>query len=313
MNKSINKVMKGVVAGLCAAGMLLAVGACGTKDEADVAADKAKSSDAFDAATVKKDDKIAAMLPKSVAQDGKFTVGVSPDYAPAEFLDKDGKTPIGYDMDVAKAISAIFGLKFDPTAAEFDSILPAIGSKFDVGISGFTMDPDRKDAGEFVSFLNVGASFVVQKGNPKKLDAKNLCGHSVAVQTGSVHETTVKNLNDECVAAGKKAIDIQSMKDQTVVATNVSTGKADAFCADSPIAGYAIKQNGDGLELLGEAFNMTPEAVVVKKGDMDTAKAVQAAVQKIMDDGTYAKILKTWGNESGAIKEAKINDYSFAK
>jgi polar amino acid transport system substrate-binding protein len=313
MQNKVSKVFKALTAGMCAGAMLLAVSACGTKDEADVAADNSKSGAAFDVSKVKKDDKIAAMLPKSVTEDGKFTVGVSPDYAPAEFLDKDGKTPIGYEMDMGKAIAAVFGLKFSPTAAEFDSILPSVGSKFDVGISGFTMDPARKDAGEFVSFLNVGASYVVQKGNPKKLTAENLCGHSVAVQTGTVHETTVRKLGDQCVADGKKAIDVQSMKDQTVVATNVVNGKADAFCADSPVAGYAIKQSGDELELMGKAFNMTPEAVVVKKGDMETAKAVQAAVQKLMDDGTYKQILNTWGNTSGAISKSEINDYSSAK
>ena len=39
----------------------------------------------------------------------------------------------------------------------------------------------------------------------------------------------------------------------------------------------------------------------------DTAKAVQAALQKLMDDGTYMKILKHWGVESGALDKAEIN------
>ncbi|WEV42455.1 ABC transporter substrate-binding protein [Bifidobacterium sp. ESL0682] len=311
MSFKVSKAVKSLLVGVCAAAMVASVAACGTTDESDDSTSSKSSAPVTN--SVKKDDKIAAMLPDSITKDGKFTVGVSADYAPAEFLDKDGKTPIGYDMDIAKSMAAIFGLKFAPTSAEFDSIMPGIGSKYDVGVSGFTMDPNRKDAGEFVSFLNVGASFVVQKGNPKKLSVDNLCGHSVAVQTGTVHETTVKNLSQQCTAAGKKAIDIQSMKEQTVVATNVATGKADAFCADSPVSGYAVKQDGDKLELLGKAFNMTPEAVVVQKNDMQTAKAVQAALQKLMDDGTYMKILKFWGDESGAIKQAKINDYSDVK
>lgn len=288
--------------------MLASVAACGTTDESDQSA--TPKSSASNTSSVKKDAKIAAMLPDSIKKDGKFTIGVSPDYAPAEFLDKDGKTPIGYEMDLAKSISAIFGLKFEATTAEFDSILPGIGSKYDAGMSGFTVTPDRKGAGEFVSFLNVGSSFVVQKGNPKKLSTDNLCGSSVAVLTGTVQETTVKKLNSQCTASGKKAIDVQSMKDQTIVATNVATGKADAFCADSPVSGYAVKQNGDKLELLGKTFDTTPEAVVLKAGDTQTAKAVQAAIQKLMDDGTYMKILKSWGNEDGAIKESKINDFA---
>lgn len=41
--------------------------------------------------------------------------------------------------------------------------------------------------------------------------------------------------------------------------------------------------------------------------DVDIAKAVQAALQKLMDDGTYMKILKHWGVESGALDKAEIN------
>lgn len=311
MSLRVSKLVNSVLVGVCSTAMVVGLSACGTTDESDESASPQGNASIVD--SVKKDDKIAAMLPDSIKKDGKFTVGVAPDYAPAEFLDKDGKTPIGYDMDIAKALSAVFGLKFDPTSADFESIMPGVGSKYDVGISGFTMNQSRKDAAEFVSFLNVGASFVVQKGNPKKLTVDNLCGHTVSVQTGTVHETTVKDLNSQCVAAGKKAIEIQPMKEQTVVATNVATGKADAFCADSTVSGYAIKQNGDQLELMGMAFDMTPEAVVVQKGDMQTADAVQAALQKLMDDGTYSKILKAWGNDAGAVKEAKINDYTDVK
>ena len=69
----------------------------------------------------------------------------------------------------------------------------------------------------------------------------------------------------------------------------------------------AIKQTGDTLETLGEDAGGVPEAVAIKKGDSDTAKAVQAAMQKLMDDGTYMKILKHWGVESGALDKAEIN------
>ena len=47
--------------------------------------------------------------------------------------------------------------------------------------------------------------------------------------------------------------------------------------------------------------------VAVKKGDSKTAEAVQKAIQKLMDDGTYKKILDTWGVSSGAVDKAEIN------
>lgn len=306
MSGTLSKAIKGALAGCCALAMLVTMGACGTTDESDKSAAQTKGADL---SSVKKDPRIAAMLPESVTKDGKFTVGVSPDFAPAEFLDTDGKTPIGYDMDFAKALAQVFGLKFEPVASVFDSIMPSIGSKYDVGISGFTVDPSRKDAGEFVSFLKEGASYTVQKGNPKHVKIDDLCGDTVAVQTGVSEEQTVKTANQQCVAQGKKPIDIQSMKQQTSVTTAVATGKADAFCADTPISGYAVKENSDSLQLLGKSFDETTEAVVVPKGDMQTANAVKAAMQKLMDDGTYMKILKNWGNQTSAMSQAKIETF----
>jgi polar amino acid transport system substrate-binding protein len=37
------------------------------------------------------------------------------------------------------------------------------------------------------------------------------------------------------------------------------------------------------------------------------AKPLQAAVQHLMDDGTYMKIIKKWGLEDGAVKTAPLN------
>lgn len=110
------------------------------------------------------------------------------------------------------------------------------------------------------------------------------------MQTGTTQEEEVNKDNEQCKADGKDAIDIQSSKLQTDVTTAVASGKADIFYADTPVAGYAIKQTGDTLEALGEDVGVTPEAVAVKKGDSKTAEAVQKAIQKLMDDGTYKKI-----------------------
>ena len=159
----------------------------------------------------------------------------------------------------------------------------------------------------FVTYFKAGSTFVVQKGNPNKVDSSNLCGVKVAVQTGTTQEEEVNKANEQCKADGKDAIDIQSSKLQTDVTTAVASGKADIFYADTPVAGYAIKQTGDTLEALGEDVGVTPEAVAVKKGDSKTAEAVQKAIQKLMDDGTYKKILDTWGVSSGAVDKAEIN------
>ena len=282
--------LKGWAALALSAAMVVSMGACGTSDKTDSqASDDSNSSSTtgYDVSGVKKDEKIAKMLPSSVT--------------------KDGKTPVGFDVDIVKALAKTFGLEADPQTSNFDSIIPSIGSKYDIGVSSFTITPERMKAVDFVSMFKAGSTWVVKKGNPNKVDTSDLCGLKIAVQTGTTQEEEVNKGAEQCKADNKLDIQILSNKLQTDVTTNVVTGKADVFYADSPVAGYAISQTDDQLEAFGEDVGVTKEAVAIKKGDSDTAKAVQAAMQKLMDDGTYMKILKHWGVESGAVDKAEIN------
>ena len=307
---AFNNLRKLAVFALSAA-MIVSLGACGTSEKSDSAAssdsESSSNTTGYDVSGVTKDDDIAAMLPESVTKDGKLTVGMDTSYAPAEFLAEDGKTPVGFDVDIAKALANMFGLEVVPQTSNFDSIIPSIGTKYDIGISSFTITPERMEAVDFVSMFKAGSTWVVKKGNPNKVDTSDLCGLKIAVQTGTTQEEEVNAAAKQCKADGKSEVQILSNKLQTDVTTNVATGKADVFYADSPVAGYAIAQTEGTLEALGEDVGVTKEAVAIKKGDSDTAKAVQAALQKLMDDGTYVKILKHWGVENGSIDKAEIN------
>lgn len=306
------KSLKTAAACALSVAMLFAGAACGTSDGSDDAASSdsgSKSSEltGYDVSSVQKDDDIAKLLPDYVTKDSKLTIGMDTSYAPAEFLAEDGKTPVGFDVDIAKALAQVFGLEADPETANFDSIIPSVGSKYDIGISSFTITPERMEAVDFVSMFKAGSTWVVKKGNPNKVDTSDLCGLKIAVQTGTTQEEEVNAAAKQCKADGKSEVQILSNKLQTDVTTNVATGKADVFYADSPVAGYAIAQTDGQLEMLGKVEGVAPEGIVIKKGDSQMDEAVQKAVQKLIDDGTYLKILKYWGVEDGAIETSEIN------
>ena len=305
------KALKTAAAFMLSVAMLATGAACGTSDDSDASASKSSSKSGeltgYDVSGVKKDDAIAKMLPDYVTKDGKLTIGMDTSYAPAEFLAADGKTPVGFDVDIAKALAGVFGLEADPETANFDSIIPAVGAKYDIGISSFTVTKERLEAVDFVSHFNAGSAWAVKKGNPNKVDTSDLCGKKVAVQTATMQETEANKMAKQCEADGKDKLEVISSKLQTDVTTNVVTGKADVFYADSPVAGYAIAQTDGQLETLGKVEGVAPEGIVIKKGDSQMDEAVQKAVQKLIDDGTYLKILKYWGVEDGAIKTPEIN------
>ena len=304
------KALKTAAAFMLSVAMLATGAACGTSDDSDASASKSSSKSSeltgYDVSGVKKDDAIAKMLPDYVTKDGKLTIGMDTSYAPAEFLAADGKTPVGFDVDIAKALAGVFGLEADPETANFDSIIPAVGAKYDIGISSFTVTKERLEAVDFVSHFNAGSAWAVKKGNPNKVDTSDLCGKKVAVQTATMQETEANKIAKQCEADGKDKLEVISSKLQTDVTTNVVTGKADVFYADSPVAGYAIAQTDGQLEMLGKVEGVAPEGIVIKKGDSQMDEAVQKAVQKLIDDGTYLKILKYWGVEDGAIETSEI-------
>ena len=106
---AFNNLRKLAVFALSAA-MIVSLGACGTSEKSDSAAssdsESSSNTTGYDVSGVTKDDDIAAMLPESVPKDGKLTVGMDTSYAPAEFLAENGKTPVGFDVDIAKAVQA---------------------------------------------------------------------------------------------------------------------------------------------------------------------------------------------------------------
>jgi polar amino acid transport system substrate-binding protein len=68
----------------------------------------------------------------------------------------------------------------------FDSIILGVGSgKYDIGVSSFTINDERK-AANMISYFKAGTQWVTQKGNPKKVDPNNACGLNIAVQKGTV-------------------------------------------------------------------------------------------------------------------------------
>lgn len=288
----------------------LALTSCSAGGTADSQGSKAQSGTdrSYDVSAIAKDDTIAAMLPKEVADSGKLVIGAAIDYAPAEFRADDLQTAIGYDVDLGKALGKVLGLESEVSAAEFASLLPGMGTKYNIGISSFTVSAERTASYNMVAYIKVGSSFAVQKGNPSGFDPDDVCGKNIGVQTGTSQEDQLNVMTKECAAAGKPEIQISSYGKQTDATTNLAGGKLEALYADSTVADYAVAMTNDQLEVIGGIRDSAPQGIVVSKDDQQLTDAIQAAMQKLMDDGTWKKILDSWGVSSdAAMDKAELN------
>ncbi|SDR70960.1 ABC transporter substrate-binding protein [Microterricola viridarii] len=257
------------------------------------------------APAIAKDDAAAALLPEGVGANGKLIIGIDPTYAPNEFKDADGN-PIGWGAELAEGIAGKLGLTPEFQVSKFDNIIPSVtGGKADIGMSSFTITEERMKQVDFVNYFNAGIQWASAKGND--VDPDNACGLKVAVQATTYEDTDeVPAKSEACVAAGKAPIDKKQFDTQDAATNAVKLGQVDAMSADSPVTLYAISQTGDALQLAGETFDVAPYGVVVAK-DSGMAEAVQAALQSMVDDGSYKKILDGWGVSDGGISTITIN------
>lgn len=268
----------------------------------------ASSATSYDISSIPTVDEIATLVPDDVKKQGILRNGASTGYAPAEYMDTDGQTPIGYDIDINKALAQVMGLNTGETKhSEFPTIIPALGTKFDVGISSFTITTEREQQVNMVSYLNVGSAWGVATGNPKNFNPSDPCGTTIAVQTGTAQEEYAATLSDECVAAGKGKITIMPHELQTDIATKLIGGQYDATLADSTVIGYTSTQSGGKIEQIGETFESAPQGIAVAKDDTQLTEAVQKAMQYLMDNGYLTDILATYGVDNAALTTAELN------
>lgn len=284
-----------------AAALALSLAACGGDSDSSDA--ETTGATGFDVSSVKENPDVSSLVPDAVSADGKLTVGSNIYYAPAEFYDEDGKTPIGYDVDMMKALSATMGLDLDLQNAEFASILPGIPAKYEMGIANISINKEREENFNMLEYFTVGSSWAVQAGNPEDFDPSDFCGKSIGVQTGTVQDEELAEAAKECTDAP----DIQRYSEHTAATTALVGGKIVAMYSDSSVTDYAISKTSGQLEQVGEVTGQTPMGIVTAKDDDEMAKVTQAALQSLMDDGTLAKIFAAWGITDGVSTEAVLN------
>ncbi len=237
------------------------------------------------APTIGPDAAAIALLPADVKAAGELTMGVDATYPPNEYKDADGN-PIGWDIELANAVAAKLGLKPVWSVAAFANIIPSVtGNKVLMGVSSFTDNTERQKQVNFVDYYQAGILWASAAG--KNVNPDDACGLKVAVQaTTYEHTDEVPAKSAACVKAGKAPIDIKPFDTQDAATTAVALGQVDAMSADSPVTAYAIAQSKGKLQAAGSSFEVAPYGYALSK-TLGLEKAIQAAVQSLMDDGTY--------------------------
>jgi len=287
--------------------------------------DQTKNNDAGGSATAKTDASAgtaspADLLPADIKSKGVIKVGSDIAYPPVEFKDKSGKT-VGIDPDLAAALGKELGVEFQFENGTFDTLITGLRSKrYDIAMSAMTdskerqegIDPEtKKKVGEgvdFVDYFTAGVSIYTKKGDDKGIKTwADLCGKKIAVQRNTVSHDLAKDESKKCT--GGKKIAIEAYDTDLEAQTRLRSGGADAGSSDFPVAAYAVKTSGGGkdFQIVGDQVEAAPYGIAVAKGNDQLTKALEAAMDAIIKNGEYDKVIAKWGVEAGAVTEAKVN------
>ena len=270
---------------------------------------------------------IAAELPDSIKSKAPIQIATDATYSPDEYVDENTGDIVGWDIDFGKAVCKVMGVACTFNNVIFSNIIPQLTAsepRYLLGISSFTPTEEREAKGiDFVSYYKAGEGWVVKaSGNLTVNSAADMCGHTVAVETGTTEEadawafmgkeiggTPTAGAKDNCAAAGKQPIKVTSFEKQTDANSALMSGRADIGFLDSQIAAYQVKVTGGKLKTTGSGCSVAPYGIAMAKGS-PMQKAVIDAVKYLIDKGYYTQILNKWSVADGAVKssDVKVND-----
>ena len=285
--------------------LVLAAGAaCGDDD---------KSSDGG-GDTTKTTTALTKLLPADIVKAGKLKIGSDIAYPPVEFFKEGTNDPEGLDIEIGTALGEKLGVEVEfVNDSDFAGIISALkAGRYDAIMSAMNDTEERRNQGvDFVDYFTAGTGILVAKGNPQKITSfADFCGKPVAVQKGTYQETDqLPAESTKCTEAGKAAINVLAFEGDPEALQQVKIGRAVAIVEDSPVASYNAKTSGGGadFEVVGDISEVGTYGIAVPSTNTQLRDALQAALKAIIADGTYDRILDTWGLTSGALKTASIN------
>ena len=215
----------------------------------------------------------------------KLYVGTNAEFKPYEYLEGDKIT--GFDIDFMDAIGKEIGYEVHWVNMGFDGLLPALQmNKVDAVIAGMSQTPERQKAVDFSMpyMFTKSEHYVIVNENSSIVKKEELKDKKVGVQIGTIQEDFTSALGGipQIYNAWTGALmDLQQDKISAVIIADVS--------------GNAYLENMKGLKKVDIVVDSQPGAsIAFRKGETDLVKAVNEAILKLRDDGTYLQLLEKY-------------------
>lgn len=218
----------------------------------------------------------------SLVDEGTFTFASSGEFRPFSMTNASGEMS-GFDIDVANAIAEELGLEPNPQKQKFASIVEGVKTgRFDAAVASHTITEDRAEQVAFSNpYYYSGAQIFTRPGSDIET-LEDLEGKEIAVSKGSTYSKYAEEATDNIKTYDSDVVALQSL----------SKGRHDAVITDFLTGKEAMQQ-----ELDIEAKKMierSEQAVAVAKENTKLLEDINAALDKLREDGTLTEISKEY-------------------
>ncbi|WP_336777550.1 ABC transporter substrate-binding protein [Pantoea sp. USHLN256] len=265
---------------------------------------------------VASDKKLQALLPEEIIKKGYVIAGTNPNTPPTTFFLEDNKTLSGRDVDIMNAIGQRLGLKVIwKETGGFDNIIPGLKTgRFDAVLSNIRPSQKRFAQIDFISYFDSSRQAVISRKDRNVAPFKALtalCGETVGAGVGTAQIEFLNEASKTCLSENKPAINVAVFPSRPDGVVAVLSGRISFYYGPWEGLAYQAAQLKN-LAITGEiSVQEPPMSIGLPKGS-PIELAVQAALNSLIQDGTYQKILDSWFIGYGAVKEAKLNQDIFA-
>ncbi|MDR2053210.1 MAG: ABC transporter substrate-binding protein [Treponema sp.] len=217
-------------------------------------------------------------------ENGTLTVGMEIGYPPMEYYDEDGKTPIGFDVEMAKALTEKMGLKVRFIDTAWDGIFAGVDTgKYDCIISSVTVTPEREAAHNFTRpyIANAQAMVLLKGSQVKARSPEETSGLGIAYQAETTSDIYMAKLAEQGVNFTPYEYDkVMNCFDE------LRLGRVDAIICDSLVAVDYIAPADSPFEIVWQGPAEEVFAICLKKGNDALTAALDKALDELFAEGT---------------------------
>ncbi|MFC8530596.1 ABC transporter substrate-binding protein [Nocardia sp. NPDC057227] len=262
---------------------------------------------------VPKVDEIAALVPQAIRDRGTLVVtGSSGTAPPLRFYATDDKTVVGSEVDFAQLVADTLGLKLEIQVADWSNNFVRVDSgEVDVFISNVTVTEERKEKYDFATYRQDNVALEVPAdGGLEYKDRTSLAGKRIGVGTGTNQEQLLVKWNEQNRAEGLAPIDIAYFQQTSDYYLALASGRLDGYIGPNPTAIYhsaTTKESKIVATFSGAGEQLQGEIAVLTRKDNGLIGAVHKALQHVIADGSYRKVIDRWSLQTEALPDSRIN------